>query len=49
MMSNEVSSEETNEEYCKQMQECYPEIDLRRMLQGLLGVALVFVVAMVVL
>ena len=45
MMSNEVSSEEE----CKKLRECYPPIDLKRMLYALGGVAVLFIVAWIVL
>ena len=45
MMSNEVLSEEE----CKKLRECYPPIDLKRMLLALGGVAVVFVIAAFVL
>ena len=43
-MSNKVLSEEE----CKKLRECYPPIDLKRMLLALGGVAVVFIVAAVV-
>lgn len=48
-MSNEVLSEESQEDYCERMQKCYPQADLKRFLIALLGVAVVFVVAAFIL